>query len=87
LSDLNQFMCNLWIMKQNSSYFDFDGIEKIMKKLQYEFFKNENIDWRVRCGKSNFILWICTLINMEHWKLDDQRQVVLKALNEIQLLD
>ena len=86
LSDLNQFMSNLWVMKQNPSYFDSNAIDKIIKRLQFEFFNNENIDWRLKCGKSNFILWVVTLINMEHWKLDDQKQAVLKAINEIEHL-
>jgi thiamine kinase-like enzyme len=87
LSDINQFICNLWIMKQNPFYFDSDGVEKIIRRLQFEFFKDENIDWRIKCGKSNFIIWVMALVHMEHWQLDDHKKIVLKALREIQELD
>jgi thiamine kinase-like enzyme len=86
LRDLDQLMCNLWIMKQNPKLFDSDLIDKIMKRLQFEFFKNENIDWRIKCGKPRFILWIISLIKEKHWEIEDNKEVVLKALNEIENL-
>ena len=86
LRDLDQLMCNFWIMKQNPNVFDYDAIDKIMKRLQFEFFNNENIDWRLKCGKPRFILWIISLIKEKHWEIDDSKMVVVRALNEIENL-
>jgi thiamine kinase-like enzyme len=84
LRDLDQLMCNFWIMKQNPKLFDTEVIEKIMKRLQFVFFNDEKIDWRVKCGKSRFILWIISLIKEKHWEIDDNKEIVLRALNEIE---
>ena len=85
-SDLEQLIPNLWVMKQNPEYFNADLIEKLIKRLQFEFFGDENADYRTKCGvygKTNFILWILALIKEPHWRLKDLKSGVLKALSEI----
>ena len=85
-SDLEQLIPNLWVMKQNPEYFNADLIEKLIKRLQFEFFGDENADYRTKCGvngKTNFILWILALIKEPHWRLNHLKSGVLKALSEI----
>ena len=83
--DLEQLMGNLWIMKQNNKLFNVESIDCIMKTLQQEFFGDANVDWRLNQGEEtvyNFIYWAVSLVKEAHWEIDDQRAVILKALEE-----
>jgi 5-methylthioribose kinase len=85
--DIQQLMCNLWIMIQNSSLFNKKRIENLIERLQLEFFGKESLDWRDSCGsnaKTIFILWVFMLIKEEHWQIDNVKETVLKALKEIE---
>ena len=82
--DFEQLMGNLWIMKQNIKLFDSEKIEYLIKKLQQEFFEDENCDYRNNTdSKNNFIFWVSTLVQYNHWELNDHREIVLKALKEV----
>ena len=84
--DLEKFISNLWLMKQSPEYFNADLIEKLIKRLQFEFFGDENADYRKKCGvngKSNFILWILAYVKQPNMKVKDLKSGVLKALSEI----
>ena len=84
--DLEQLMGNLWIMKQNSQLFNVQSIDCIMHTLQQEFFGDANVDWRLNHGEEtvyNFIYWAVSLVKEAHWEIDDQRAVILKALEEV----
>lgn len=86
LRDLEQLMGNLWVMKQSPNFFKVERIEKLMKNLQSKFFQNEDSDWRAASGedgKGKFIFWVVILIHHDHFKIENQRDVVLKALDEI----
>lgn len=88
--DLQQLMANFWVMRQNESLFNANSIDRLMKRLQFEFFGDENKDWRVYSGsnsKETFILWITTLVKEKHWELNDQRAAVLNALKEVDSLN
>ena len=87
-SDLEMLISNLWIMKQNSELFNTDLIEKTIKRLQFEFFGDENIDYRTQCGtnaKTNFILSTLSLVLIRepHWEIKDTKSCIVKALSEI----
>lgn len=85
-SDLEQFISNLWIMKQNPELFNAELIEKLIKRLQFEFFGDENTDYRTKCGanaKTNFILWTLVLVRIPHWEIKDMKSCIVKALSEI----
>lgn len=86
LRDLEQLMGNLWVMKQSDHFFKADRIEMLMKNLQLRFFDKEDSDWRKACGADatvKFIFWVVILIHHDHFKIENQRDAVLKALNEI----
>lgn len=85
--DLEQLMANLWVMKQNGELFNAKSIEILMKRLQHEFLGSEENDWREhtwKYGKETFVLWITTLVRERHWRLSDQRSVVLNAIKEVE---
>ena len=85
--DLEQLMANLWVMKQNDELFNTKSIETLMKRLQFEFFGDEDKDWREhtwKYGKETFVLWITTLVRERHWRLSDQRAAVLNAVKEVE---
>ena len=81
--DLEQLIAILWVMKQNH--------ERLIKRLQNEYFGNEDSDYRCNSGddlgKSNFILWILSLVQYPHWVLADinltGKDMVKRALLEI----
>lgn len=90
--DLEQFMANLWMMKQNDEIFNKNALERFIKRLQFEYFGKENIDYRLAAsgddlGKSNFILWILSLVQFPNWGLVDVetsgRELIQRALLEI----
>jgi hypothetical protein len=89
--DLEQLIANLWVMKQNHELFNENALERLIRRLQYEYFGNENNDYRCHSGddlgKSNFILWILSLVQYPHWGLVDinlsGKDTVKRALLEI----
>ena len=86
--DLEVLAANLWIMKQNAELFNADLIEKLVKRLQFEYFGDENLDYRTQCGvngKNNFILLILhwSFIRESYWEIKDTKNCILKALSEI----
>ena len=85
-SDLEQLIPNLWVMKQNPDYFNADLIEKLIKRLQFEFFGDENADYHKECGlnaKTNFILWTLILAREPHWEIKDTKSCIVEALSLI----
>lgn len=87
--DIQQLIANLWVMKQNESLFNAKSIDNLIKRLQFEFFGDENKDWRLFSdsnGKSTFVLWVTTLVREKHWQLEDQRTSVLNAIREVEQL-
>ena len=85
-------MANLWMMKQNEEMFNINALERLIKRLQYEYFGNENTDYRLvasgdNLGQSNFVLWILSLIQFPNWGLDDVelsgKELLKKAILEI----
>jgi hypothetical protein len=73
-------------MKHNTELFNADLIEKLIKRLQFEFFGDENADYRARCGvnaKSNFILWTLSFIREPHFEIKDTKSCIIKALSEL----
>ena len=90
-NDLEQLMANLWIMKQAAAIFDSCLVERLIRRLQFEHFGNENADYRLHCEnatKSNFILWVLSLIkDTRHWELGefifDGAELLKRALFEI----
>jgi hypothetical protein len=83
---LEQFTSNLWVMKQNPVLFNANKIDKLIKLLQAEFFQDEHFDWRLNSGlesKNNFIMWTVTLLRETHWEITNPREVIIKALKEI----
>jgi len=86
LCDLQQLIGNMWIMKQNSNLFNSNRIERLIKRLQFEFFGDENLDWRQSCqiGQSTFVFWAVVLIKEHHWQIENKKDSILQALREIQ---
>ena len=84
--DLEQFIANLWVMRQNKELFSESSIDTIIKQLQIEFFGDEKKDWRTcwKYSKETFVLWVTTLIKEKHWCIEDQRTAVLNAIKEVQ---
>jgi hypothetical protein len=89
LRDMEQLMCNLWLMKQNNSVFDVEKIELLIGDLQLAYFGDAGRDWRSTAGdrKAKFILWVLSLIKEEHWHIENKREVLLKALGEVNAID
>ena len=86
--DIQQLMANLWMMKQNEKIFNQKSIEKLMKRLQFEFFGDENNDWRLnswKYGRELFVLLITTNFRDKHLQLD-HKNVVIKAIKEVYLV-
>jgi len=85
LRDLEQFMSNLWLMKQNESVYDYEKINFLIGELQEVHFGDRSKDWRSLSSnrKAKFILWILGLIKEEHWQIENSRDTLLKALDEI----
>ena len=91
LRDLEQLIANLWIMKQKPAFFNTTLIEKLIKRLQFEHFGNENSDYRQHgddLTRANFILMILSLIkDTAYWGLEDftlnEEELLRKALAEI----
>lgn len=85
LSDFIQLMSNLWIMKQNDKVFDSAMITELMEQLQLVFFGDRNYDWRVKddATRTRFILWVLSLLKEKHWEIENKRDVMLKALEEV----
>jgi hypothetical protein len=91
LRDLEQLIANLWIMKQQESFFNSSLIERLIKRLQFEHFGSEHADYRRNSddlARSNFILWILSLIkDTAYWGLEDftlnGEELLKKALSEI----
>jgi thiamine kinase-like enzyme len=89
-SDIEQLMSNLWLMKQNSNIFNSNSTQTLIHRIQYEYFGNENNDWRTHCGRDaskSFILWILSLLNESHWQITNSLDVITKALKEAEALD
>jgi hypothetical protein len=85
-------MANLWMMKQNHEMFNKNALERLIQRLQYEYFGKENTDYRLVAsgddlGKSNFVLWILSLVQFPNWGLVDVdtsgRELIKRALLEI----
>jgi 5-methylthioribose kinase len=93
--DVEQFLCNLWIMKQNSNVFDAEKIGNLIYEIEKLYFSTQSsiIDWRSDQNdlkidrRVKFILWVLILIKEEHWKFENKKQVILSALAEIQKLN
>lgn len=85
LRDLEQLMANLWLMKQNSDIYDIEKINFLIEELQDKHFGARIKDWRSLSSdrKDKFIIWILGLIKEEHWKIENSKEVMLKALDEI----
>jgi hypothetical protein len=92
--DVEQLLCNLWIMKQNSIKFNFNKIGILMSEIEKIFFESDfpNRDLRFSLNnltlndrKEKFILRVLTLIKEKHWELEEyrKREVMLLALQEI----
>jgi 5-methylthioribose kinase len=88
LRDMEQLMCNLWLMKQNESIFDAAKIEFLVEELQEAHLGEREKDWRSVSSfqKSKFILWTLSLVKEKHWGIANTREVMLKALEEIKSL-
>ena len=83
---MQQLIGNMWIMKQNSTLFNSNRIESLIKRLQFEFFGDENSDWRQSSpnGQSTFVFWAVVLIKEQHWQIANKKDSILQALREIQ---
>lgn len=89
-SDIEQLMSNLWLMKQNSNIFNTNSTQTLIHRVQYEYFGNENNDWRTHCSRDaskSFVLWILSLLNEPHWQITNSLDVITKALKEAEALD
>jgi thiamine kinase-like enzyme len=85
--DVEQLMSFLWIFKTNEALFSARVVGLLMEKLQFEFFGDERSDWRVKCGrlaKASFVIWVASIVRNPQWVYQDQRDLVLKALSEVQ---
>jgi hypothetical protein len=74
--------------EMNEKIFNQKSIEKLMRRLQFEFFGDENNDWRAnswKYGRELFVLLITTNFRDKHLQLD-HKNVVLKAIKEVYLV-
>ena len=80
--DSEQLLANLWIMKQNANLFDVGKIEELSGALVSECFEGS---WRLESEvrRTKFVLWALCLIKEEHWKIENKRDAMLRALEEV----
>jgi hypothetical protein len=83
--DMEQFMCTLWLMKQNEVVYNTIKVGLLIQELQLVQFGNADQDWRSmgRERKIKFILWLLCLFNEDHWCIENKREVLLRALDEV----
>lgn len=86
--DIEQLFTNLWVMKQDAVFYDAQLCERLMRRLQREFFGADDADWRLHCDgetMTEFILMAAALLAEPHIKRRDS-QLLLTAIREVEML-